>query len=86
MQLSDIEIDPTWEEFAERKNGGGKAAAVPIRRPKRKPAAAPEATVAGLLMQAVRVAIARRGRESREIAAREETLVEVLQAAIRRAE
>jgi hypothetical protein len=89
VQLSDIELPevPGWDEFQERKASGGKAAAVPIRRPKmKKPAAseAPPATLAELLMQAVRVAIARRGREAREIVVREETLLEVLSEAMRR--
>ena len=51
--------------------------------PKRKPAAEP-ATLADVLRQAVGLAMARRGRETRDVLVREQVLLELLTDAMRR--
>jgi hypothetical protein len=90
VRHNDVELNaPNFEDFLVERSGGDPAAVVPFRRPKRrKPAAEAEpaapATVADLLLQAIRLVSARRGRGPREVAVREETLLEVLQEAMRR--
>jgi hypothetical protein len=86
----------TWDDYTARQaaretgeNPSGQLAASikPVRARKRRPAfEAKESSLAGLLMQAIQLAGARRGRLSQAERVREQTLLEVLTATIRRAQ
>ena len=82
----------SFEEFASRKARqvddlpaqlAESIVRVKAAAPKRKPAAEP-ATLADVLRQAVGLAMARRGRETRDVLVREQVLLELLTDAMRR--
>jgi hypothetical protein len=79
----------TWEEFQARKAAADSSDLVlepALSKPARKRRPEPkESTLADLLMQAVTLAGARRGRISRAESVRERTLLEVLEQTMRRA-
>jgi hypothetical protein len=76
--------ETTWDEFAARR-AGEDLAAPRTRPPLPKRPEAKESSLSALLMQAIHLAGARRGRLSRAERIREQTLLEVLTEAIRRA-
>jgi hypothetical protein len=78
-QLDAIEIPANWEEFQERKSRPRRTKGTTVTD---KPAAAAE-TLSSVLLRAVRLASERR-RESKETAAKNVILVEVLSAMIQR--
>ena len=69
----------TWDEFTAREAGEDRAG----MKPSRKRAEAKGALLSGLLLEAIHAASTRRGRISRAERIREQTLLEVLAAAMR---
>jgi hypothetical protein len=76
----------TWDEFSARRAGEDLAdPRTDIQPPPRKRPEAKESSLAAVLMQAIHLAGARRGRLSRAERIREMTLLEVLSETMRRA-
>jgi hypothetical protein len=76
----------TWDEFAARRAGEDLAdPRTGIQPPLRKRPEAKESSLSTLLIEAIQLAGARRGRLSRTERIREQTLLEVLTVAMRRA-
>ena len=76
----------TWDEFAARRAGEDLAdPRTEIQPPPPKRPEAKESSLSAVLMQAIHVAGARRGRLSRAERIREQTLLEVLSETMRRA-
>jgi hypothetical protein len=83
-----VQPDPvtTWEEFTARRAGEDLAdPRTGIQPPLPKRPEAREASLSALLLQAIHLAGARRGRISRAERIREQTLLEVLSETMRRA-
>ena len=82
----------TWEEYSARqaaRETGEEFGGQPVKQTrarKRRTGEAKEASLAGLLLQAIQLAGTRRGRLSQAESIREQTLLEVLTATIRRAQ
>jgi hypothetical protein len=78
-----VQPDPvtTWEEFTARRAGEDFADPRIVPPPKR-----PEARQSSLLLEAIHLAGARRGRLSRAERIREQTLLEMLSETMRRAQ
>jgi hypothetical protein len=76
-----------WDEFSARKAARetGEDLAEPIPPPSRKRPEAKESSLSAVLLEAIHLAGARRGRISRADRIREQTLLEVLSETMRRA-
>lgn len=86
-----MQPDTTWDDFTARRaaQDAGEELSLagsikPVRAHKRRTIEAKQASLAGLLMQAIHLAGTRRGRLSQAESVREQTLLEVLTASIRR--